>query len=178
MNANPSGSRTPSTGCRGESEARRAAATTTGPSRGLAQLDVRAGMSGRVRRRGKWSSGGSRHAKRVCRGALNPRRTAQGRVGDEVNPRHVESHRVPHRLLSAQTSAPAGAVRPRLRIGARPRLAKVAPARDAASRPKAKPGKCRAPRLGSCDTELLQSGPDVTLTSACAQFRRKGVLAA
>ena len=124
------------------------------------------------------SNGGSRHAKTVCRGALNLRCAAQGRVGDQLTPRHVAHHLVPHLLLSAKTSAPADAVRPRLLDGAWPRLAKVSTVRNAASRPKAQPAECRTPRDGACDTELVQPGPDVTPTSACGQSRGKGVLAA
>jgi hypothetical protein len=178
VNANPSGSRTPSTGCWGKLEARRELAAATGPSQGVVQLNVYAGMSGWTFKRDDRSSGGSRHAKTVCRGALNLRRTAQGRVGDELTPRHVAIHLVPHLLLSAKSSAPADAVRPRLRDGARPRLARVSAVRHAASGRQAQSGNCCKPRFGSYNTDLVHPGPDVTLASACVQSRGKGVLAA
>jgi hypothetical protein len=178
VNANPSGSRTPPTGCRGILEARREFAVATGPSQGLAPLDVRAVMSGRPRRRTKSSNGGSRHAKMVCRGALNLRRTAQGRVGDELTPRHVASHLVPQLLLSARSSASADTVRLRLGEGAMPRLAQDVAARSAASRPQAQPGERLLPVSGSRGANLVSTGADVTPASACAQSRGKGVLAA
>ncbi len=178
MNANPSGSRTPWTGCLGSSKARREFTATTGPSQGLAQRDVCAGLSGQAIRRGAGSNGGSRHAKTVCRGALNLRRTAQGRVGGDRVPRHVAIHLVSHRLLSARTSAPADAVRPYLRDGASPRLMQAKTVRKAASCPQAQPGECRTTRDGSCGRELVHPGPDVTPASARAQSRGKGVLAA
>ena len=178
MNANPSGSRTPSTGCRGRLEARRELAAATGPSQGLACFDVCAGVSGRAIRRVKGSNGGSRRAKKVCRGAPSLRCVAQGRVGDNFNPRHVAHHLVPHLLLSARTSAPADAVRPDLPVGARPWLTKVWVVRSAASRPKAQPAECHTSRDGACDAELDQPGAGVSPTSACVQSRGKGVLAA
>jgi hypothetical protein len=178
VNANPSGSRTPPTGCWGSLEARRELAAATGPSQGLAPLDVRAGMSGRVSRQVNGPNGGSRHAKRVCRGALSLRRTAQGRVGDELTPRHVAAHLVLQPLLSARSSAPADTVRPRLGDGAPPRLALASTVRTAASCPKAQPGKRHTPIPGSCDAKLVYPGTDVITASACAQSRGKGVLAA
>jgi hypothetical protein len=178
VNANPSGSRTPSTGCWGELEARREHAAATGPPLGLALFDVRAGFSGGTIQRVDGSNGGSRHAKKACRGALNLRCAAQGRVGDQPTPRHVTHHLAPHLLLSARTSARADAVRPRFLDQARPWLAKVSMVRSAASRPKAQPANWHTPRDGACDTELVRLGPDVTPTSACAQSRGKGVLAA
>ena len=178
MNANPSGSRTPSTGCWGELEARRELVAATGPSLGLALFDVRAGLSGRAIRRVDGSNGGSRHAKKACRGALNPRCAAQGRVGDPVTPRRVTHHLVSHLLLSARTSARADAVRPRFLDQAWPWLAKVSMVRNAASGPKAQPAEWHTPPDGACGTELVRLGLDVTPTSACAQSRGKGVLAA
>jgi hypothetical protein len=178
VNANPSGSRTPSTGCWGELEARRELAAATGPSMGLARFDVRAGVSGRAVERADGSRGGARHAKKACRGALNLRCAAQGRVGDRLTPRHIAHHRVPHLLLSARTSAPADAVRPRFLDQGWPWLSKVSMARKAANRSKAQPAKWHTPRDGSCAAELVRPGHDVTPASACAQSRGKGVLAA
>jgi len=178
VNANPSGSRTSSTGCWGELEARRELAAATGPSLGLAHVDVRAGLSGTAIRRVDGANGGSRHAKKACRGALNLRCAAQGRVGDQLTPRHVAHHLVPHLLLSARTSAHADAVRPRFLDQARAWLAKVSMVRNAASRPKAQPAEWHTPPDEACGTELVRLGPDVTPTSACAQSRGKGVLAA
>jgi hypothetical protein len=178
VNANPSGSRTPSTGCWGRLEARRVLAAAAGPSLSLARVDVHAGISGTTNRRVVGSNGGARCAKTVRRGALNLRCAAQGRVGDQLSPRHVAHHLVPHLLLLANTSAPADAVRPRFLEGARPRLVNVAMVRSAASRPKAQPAERRTPHEGACDTELVHAGHDVIPTSARAQSRGKGVLAA
>ena len=178
MNANPSGSRTPSTGCWGRLEARRVLAAAAGPSLSLARVDVHAGISGTTNRRVVGSNGGARCAKTVRRGALNLRCAAQGRVGDPVTPRQVTHHLVPHLLLSARTSARADAVRPRFLDQAWPWLAKVSMVRNAASRPKAQPAEWHTPPDGACDTELVRLGLEVTPTSACAQSRGKGVLAA
>jgi hypothetical protein len=180
VNANPSGSRTPSTGSRGRLEARRELAAATGPSQRLACFDVCAGVSGRAIRRVKGSNGGSRRAKKVCRGAPSLRCVAQGRVGDNFNPRRVAHQLVPHLLLSARTSAPADAVRPHPPGGARPwRPAEsTAPVPVPPSRPEARPTDRSSPRPGARDTELVQPGCDVVATSACGHSRGKGVLAA
>ena len=178
MNANPSGSRTPSTGSWGRSEARREVAAAAVPS--PCQMQT-AALTGEFRRRGgeaAGTDGGTRRAKMVCRGALVERRAVQGRVGDLQLPRHIASHLVSHLLLSARTSARADAVRPRFLDQAWPWLAKVSMVRNAASRPKAQPAEWHTPPDGACDTELVRLGPDVTSTSACAQSRGKGVLAA
>jgi hypothetical protein len=178
VNANPSGSRTPSTGCRGRLGARRELATATGPSLSLARIDACAGLTGPVDRCVDGLDGGARCAKTVRRGALHLRCAAQGRVGDQEIPRHVAHHLVPQLLLLAKTSAPADAVRPRFLEGAQPRLAEVTMARNATSRPKAQPAEWRKPHDGACGRELVQAGPDVIPTSARAQSRGKGVLAA
>jgi hypothetical protein len=178
VNANPSGTRAPSTGCRGELEARRELAAATGPSLGLARFDVRAGLSGRAKERVNGANDGSRHAKKACCGAKNPRCAAQGRVGDQLTSRHVAYHLVPHLLLSARTSAQADAVRPRVLDQASAWLAKVSIVRNAASRPMAQPAKWYMPPDEVCGTKLVRPGPDVTPTSACVQSRGKGVQAA
>ena len=124
------------------------------------------------------SIGGTRHAKTVCRGALNARRAAQGRVGDHSLPGTspvISSHicffrrtrPLPRtRSVHAFPAAPG------------PGVAKVSTVRDAASRPKAQPADRSSPRPGARDTELVQPGRDVTPTSARGQSRGKGVLAA
>jgi hypothetical protein len=178
VNANPSGTRAPSTGCWGRLEARREFAAATGPSLGLALFDVRAGLSGRAKKRVDGANGGSRHAKKACREARNPRCAAQGRVGDQLTSRHVAHHLVPHLLLSARTSARADAVRPRFYGQAWPWLAKVSTVRNAASRPMAQPAEWHTPTGGACGRKLARLGPDVTPASACAQSRGKGVQAA
>jgi hypothetical protein len=178
VNANPSGSRAPSTGGWGGSEARRELAATTGPPLGWTELDVPTGIARGSPGLGQGSIGGTRHAKTVCRGALNPRRAAQGRVGDQNPPRHIARHLVPHLLLSANTSARADAVRPPQRHRAWPRPAKVLTTENAAYGPQAQPGECCSPRHGAGDAELVQSGCNVIPTSACVLSRGKGVLAA
>jgi hypothetical protein len=178
VNANPSVSRTPSTGSWGGLDARRELAAAAGPSLGIARVEVRAGLSGRALERVNSTNGGSRHAKKACRGALNPRCAAQGRVGDKLTSRHVAHHLVIHLLLSARTSATADAVRPRFPGQAWPWLTTVSMVRNAASRPKAQPAKWHTPPEGACDTKLVRPGPDVIPTSACAQSRGKGVQAA
>ena len=123
------------------------------------------------------SNGGARHAKTVCRGALNLRCAAQGRVGDQDVPgtspiischicffwRNVRSSgRGPSTLSRrGQVLARDGVDGP-----------------NAASRPKAQPAECCAPHDGARDTELVQPGRDVIPTSARGQSRGKGVLAA
>ena len=115
----------------------------------------------------------------VCRGALVERRAAQGRVGDLQLPRHIARHLVPHLLLSANTSAPADAVRPRFPSEAGPRFGKLVAglvARLAQSGPTTEV----VPRLVSeaRDTELVQPRCGVASTPACELSRGKGVLAA
>ncbi len=152
MNANPSGSRTPSAGSRGGLEARREFAAGRGtvvrPFSGRSQ---HRGLSGCCGGKRSGTNGGTRRAKMVCRGALVTRRTAQGRVGDRQPPRHVARHLVPHLLLSAKTSAPADAVRPGFPIGARPRIGELAAGRQHALRRAAQPGRRHSPRLGASD---------------------------
>jgi hypothetical protein len=178
VDANPSGSRTPSTGCWGRSDTRKGFAANAGPSLGPTCCDACAGLSGAAKQRGSGSSGGSRCAKTVRRGALNLRCAAQGRVGESLSPRHVNHHLVPHLFLLAKTSAPAGAVCPHILERAWPKLANVSTARNATKRPKAEPADRHVPHDGACTTALGQPGHDVIPTSACAQSRGKGVLAA
>jgi len=178
VNANPSGPRTPPTGCWGRSKARRELEAAAEPSSRHARIDVQAGIAGGPGPRAYGSIGGTRHAMKVCRGALNVRRAAQGRVGDLHLPRHIARHLVSHRLLSANTSAPADAVRPLTPDGASRRPAAVWTVRTPASRTVARPGNRFSPRPGARDTELVQPGCDVSTTSACGHSRGKGVLAA
>jgi hypothetical protein len=178
VDANPSGSRTPSTGCWGRSDTRKGFAANAGPSLGPTCCDACAGLSGAAKQRGSGSSGGSRCAKTVRRGALNLRCAAQGRVGDLNLPRHVVRHLAPHLLLLANSSAPADAVRPFMLVGAGLRPSDESTVRKHASRPKAQPGECFSPRHEARDTELVQSGCDVVETLARGHSRGKGVLAA
>ena len=178
MNANPSGSRTPPTGCWGRSKARRELEAAAEPSSGHARVDGPAGKTGGTDRRVPGSVGGTRHAMKVCRGALNVMRAAQGRVGDLQLPRHIARHLVPHRLLSANTSAPADAGRASFPVGAYPRFGKHSAGPELALRRAAQPGSGRSPRLEASDTDLVHTRYDVTSTSACELSRGKGVLAA
>jgi hypothetical protein len=178
VNANPSGSRTPSTGSWGRSEARREVAAAAVPS--PCQMQT-AALTGEFRRRGgeaAGTDGGTRRAKMVCRGALVPRRAAQGRVGDRETPRHIAPQLVPHRLLSANPSAQADAARPCLPIEAGPRSEKLVAGLVHASRRAVQPRSRYSPRPEARDTELVHTRCDVNSTSACEQSRGKGVLAA
>jgi len=178
VNANPSGSRTPSTGCRGGSDTRKELAAISGPPLGLRQLDVLARIGHETCQRLDGSNGGTRHAKMVCRGALNQRRAAQGRVGDQFPPRHIARHLVSHLLLSAKTSAPADVVRPFLLGGARLRSAKGSTTRSAVSWQQAQPEKCYSLPPEARNTRLVQPGGNVIPTLARGLSRGKGVLAA
>jgi hypothetical protein len=178
VNAIPSGSRTASTGSRGGSEARREFATVAVPSSSLARA---AGCTGEsLGHAGSviGSNDGTRRAKMVRRGALATRRAAQGRVGDSEIPRHIARHLVPHRLLLANTSAPADAVRPCLPVEAGPRSGKLVAGLVHASRRAVQPGSRYVPPLGARDAELVRTRYDVISASACEQSRGKGVLAA
>jgi hypothetical protein len=178
VNANPSGSRTPSTGGWGRLQARRELAAATEPSPSVAQCDVHAGNSGGTLLGANGSNGGTRHAKTVCRGALNLRRAAQGRVGEQSSPRHIARHPESHRLLSANTSAFADADRPRQSGGASHRPAMVSTTPHAAFRPQAQPADGRWPREEARQSEPVDPGRGVVATSACVHTRGKGVLAA
>jgi hypothetical protein len=114
----------------------------------------------------------------VCRGALNLRCAAQGRVGEFDLPRHVVRHLAPHLLLSANWSALADAVRPLMLVAAGYRQSDESAARKHASRPQAQPGECFSPRYEARDTVLVQTGCDVVETLARGLSRGKGVLAA
>jgi len=178
VNANPSGSRTALTGSRGGSEARREFAAVAEPSSGLARATGRLGEASGRAGGAIGSFGGTRRAKKVRRGALATRRTAQGRVGDSKTPRRIAHHLVPHRLLSANTSAPADAVRPCLPIEARPRSGKLVAGLVHASRRAVQPGIRYTTRLEFRDAELVHTRCDVISASACELSRGKGVLAA
>ena len=178
MNAIPSGSRTASTGSRGGSEARREVAAFAGPSPSLARLSGRSrdfsGHAGNV----VGSRGGTRRAMMVRRGALAKRCAAQGRVGDPETPRHIALHLVRQRLLSANPSAPADAVRPCHPTESGSRSGKLVAGLVHASRRAVQPGSSHTPCIRASDAELVQTRCDVRSTSACETFRWKGVLAA
>jgi hypothetical protein len=178
VNANPSGSRTPQTGCQGWSKARRVLEAVAEPPSSYARNDVAAGMIGRPASQASGAIGGTRHAMTVCRGALNLRCAAQGRVGDQAVPRHVVRHLASHLLLLAITSAPPDAVRPFMLVGTRFWPSDESTVRSHASRPTAQPGDCPSPRSGARDTDLVQPGCDVVETLARGHSRGKGVLAA
>jgi hypothetical protein len=178
VNAIPSGSRTALTGSRGGSEARREVAAFAVLSLSLARLTGRSSnFSGHAGKVGG-SSGGTRRAKMVRRGALAKRRAAQGRAGDPETPRHIAPHLVPHRLLSANRSAPADAVRPCDPTEAGPRSGKLVAGLVHASRRAVQPESGHAPRYPANDTELVHTRCDVISTSTCEPSRGKGVLAA
>ena len=178
MNANPSGSRTPSTGCRGELDTRKDFAATSVLPLGLRQSDVLGRFCAETLERTDGPNGGTRHAKTVCRGALKQRRAAQGRVGDQFPPRHIARHLVSHLLLSAKTSAHADVVRPFFLGGARLRSAKGSTTLGAVSWQQAQPDKCYSLRFEARNTSLVQPGGNVIPTLARGLSRGKGVLAA
>jgi len=178
VNANPSGSRTPSTGCRGGLDTRKEFAATSGPPLGLRQLDMLARIGDETGQQLDGSSGGTRHAKTVCRGALEQRHAAQGRVGDQFPPRHIAHHLVAHLLLSAKTSASADVVRQFFLGGAGLRSAKGSTTQSAVSWQEAQPEKCYSLPDDARNTTLVQPGGDVTPTLARGLSRGKGVLAA
>jgi hypothetical protein len=178
VNANPSGSRTPSAGSRGGLEARREFARAVVPSFGHSPAALGIGVYLMLRGQESGTNGGTRRAKMVCRGALVPRRAAQGRVGDRQPPRHVARHLVPHLLLSAKTSAPADAVRPGFPIGARPCIGEGSGGRQHALRRAAQPGRRQTPPFGASDTDLVYPRFGVVSAPACEPSRGKGVLAA
>jgi hypothetical protein len=178
VNANPSGSRTPSTGSWGRSKARRELAEATGLSLDQVRVEVCAALFGEIDRRGKGSRGGTRHAKKACRGALIVRRAAQGRTGDSLS-RQVSRHLASHPLLLANTSAPADAVRRPIPDRARARtVMALSTAEVAASRLEAQRIGGFSPHHEAHDTELVQPGRDVLQTPANGHSRGKGVLAA
>jgi hypothetical protein len=178
VNANPSGSRTPSTGCRGTFDTRKGLAATSGPPLDHCQLDVLARIGDETFEWLHGSNGGTWHAKTVCRGALEQRGAAQGRVGDQCPPRHIAHHHVSHLLLSAKTSAPADAVRSFLSGGACLRSAKGSTTHGAVSWQQAQPEKCYSLPEEARNTRLAQPGGDVTPALVRGLSRGKGVLAA
>jgi hypothetical protein len=178
VNANPSGSRTASTGSRGGSQARREFAGFAGPSYGLARAAAQRGKSLGQAGDVIGSRGGTRRAKMVCRGALVTRRAAQGRVGDQETPRHIAYHLVPHRLLLAKASAIADAVRCHFPDRERPGYGNLVAGSKFASRRAVQSANGCSRRLDAGDSELIDTRYDVTSTSGCAESRGKGVLAA
>jgi hypothetical protein len=178
VNANPSGSRTPSTGCRGGLDTRKELAATSGLPLGRRQSDVLGRICAETFEWTDGSNGGTRHAKTVCRGALKQRRAAQGRVGDHFPPRHIASHLVSHLLLSAKTSAQADVVRLFLLGGARLQSAKGSTTLSAVSWQQAQPEKCYSLPPEARNTRLVQPGGNVIPTLARGLSRGKGVLAA
>jgi hypothetical protein len=176
VNANPSGSRRILAGGRDGPESRRENAVATGPLPSLVRADGRAGHAGLAHRRTRGSIGGTRHAKRVCRGALSARRAAQGRAGDR-GLRHVVRHLESHLFLMANTSAPADAVRPLLPGDARSWSSAESTVHSPASPPKARPTDRSSPRLGARDTELVQPAHGAVATPSGRSSRGKGVLA-
>jgi hypothetical protein len=178
VNANPSGSRTPSTGSRGELEARREVATAAVLSLCHVHRAAGAGTFPRLCGEALGSSGGTCRAKMVRRGALSERHAAQGRVGDMKSPRHIASHLVRHLLLSACTSAPADAVRPDSPIEASPHSGTPVAGLTHASRRAAQHERGSLPPYEASDTKLVHPRYGVASTSACERSRRKGVLAA
>jgi hypothetical protein len=178
VNANPSGSRTPSTGSWGGLEARREVAAAAVPSLSQNQSAGSVGLCPRLVSRAVGPNGGTRRAKKVCRGALVERRAVQGRVGDFRFPRHIARHLVPHLLLSAKTSAQADAVRPVFPSEAGPRFGEPVAGPERALRRAAQPGSGSSPPLEASDTELVYPRYGVVSTPACELSRGKGVLAA
>jgi hypothetical protein len=178
--ANPSGSRTPSTGGWGASEARRELAQATEPSRSRLGTTPHVGASRLRDGSGEGSHGGTRHATTVCRGAPSVRRSAQGRVGGHGSPRHVGSHLAPHPLLAAKPSGSPDDVRHFTcdRINPAPRGERAG--RDRASPSKAQPGDHSPFRPGTGDTELRQPGGDAVADASALDGPSggKGVLAA
>ena len=178
MNANPSGSRTPSTGSWGGLEARREVAAVAIPSLSQEQAAGGVGEFPRLCSRAIGTNGGTRRAKMVCRGALVERRAVRGRAGDFRAPRHIARHLVSHLLLSANMSAPADTVRPVSRCEAGPRIGKRVAGLKRASRKAAQPGSGSSPPLEESDTELVYPRCGVVSTPVCELSRGKGVLAA
>jgi hypothetical protein len=173
--ANPSGSRTPPAGGQGRSMARREHAATKTPSTGLVKVVRIAGATGASEQPTLGSSGGTRHAMTVCRGAPSARRAVQGRVGD-CFPRHVVDHLAPLPLLSANTSGFPDAVRPLCPGGAHLGPSAESTVEQPSSRPGAQPRGRSSPRPGARDTELVQPAAGVVKTPSRRHSRGKGVL--
>lgn len=166
MNANPSGSRTPLTGGRGRSIARRRFASTTELPPNRLRTVCRAGNTGPVNRRAIGSGSGTRHAMMACRGGSNPRRAAQGRNGDRYRPRHV-NHLASQPLPLANQSAAAGTVRRPVFERGRLLFWDKRAHSNAASRPKSQRRDHGAPAQArrAQDTKLAQPVRSVALTS-------------
>jgi hypothetical protein len=165
VNANPSGIRTPLTGGRGRSIARRTFASTSElPATGFPTTPSTAGTGARGRR-AIGSCGGTRRAMTARRGAPNSKRALQGRNGDRHRPRHVH-HPVSHPLPLANRSAVADLVR-RLVLERGRCLFRDKPVlSDAASSTKARPRDRDAPTRDrqARNTELAQPVRGVAVT--------------
>jgi hypothetical protein len=177
VNANPSGSRTPTAGGRGRSQTRREIASTTEPSPGLIPVVGCAGFAGTDLGQLHGPTGGTRHAMTVCRGARRARRAVQGRFGNPCS-RYIVRHLVRQPLLSANTSVPADAVRPLRSRGARLWPPAESTVQLPSSRSQAQPTDRFSPLRGVYSAELVQPARGVTATPAGGQSRGKGVLAA
>jgi hypothetical protein len=165
VNANPSGSRTPSTGGRGRSIARRRFASTTELPLNCLLTIHRAGCAGPVNRHAIGSGSGTRHAMKACRGGPNPKRAAQGRSGEIVLPRHVD-HLVLQPLPLANRSATADRVRRPVLERSRHFVQDERAFAATPSRPKAQPRDHDAPWPDhkARDTKLAQPMRSIALT--------------
>ena len=173
MNANPSGSRTPPTGCWGRSKARRELEAAAEPSSGHARVDGPAGKTGGTDRRVPGSVGGTRHAMKVCRGALNVMRAAQGRVG-EIS-RHIAFLLVLHLLLSDEASGRTDAP------GIDPAIFAKGPMRSGdpiVPRREVRTTVRPACRLGDLGLAPARNGALARFASCSEPFRGKGVRSA
>jgi hypothetical protein len=159
------------------SESRREIAIVVGPSSGVSRAFGRGGNSVMVERLGLVSSGGLRHAKTVCRGALGARRTAQGRVGD-IDPRHVVTHPASPLLLLANLSATADAGDLFFAGGAMLWSAIGTLVGTRISLITAQPIDRSSPRVWASDTDLVPPGSGAFVVLGFGHSRGKGVLAA
>jgi hypothetical protein len=177
VNANPSGRRIFLAGSWVLSGARRGNAIIVGPSPGSDPTFGRGGMNLMVERRKTGPSGGSRHAKTACRGALDARRAAQGRVEDS-DPRHIVTHPASPQLLLANPSASADAVTLFVALGLLPWKAAETGMALRPSPLMARPIARFSPPAGARNTELVPPESGVLLGSAHGRPRGKGVHAA
>ena len=126
-------------------------------------------------RAGTDRSGGTRHAKRACRGVSGTRQTAQGRVG--LSTRHFALHLGSHRLLSAMTSALKDAERP---LRSRPGAGLAGTCEDGPAAPLATRGPAASVSHASDQAwgpKLVPAG-DSAISLPRGLSRGKGVLAA
>jgi hypothetical protein len=179
VNANPSGSRTPSAGGRGRWIVRREFASSSGLPQSGSHATGCAGGAGSAIGRAPNSGGGTRHGMTAWRGALDPRheRDAQGRHGETDSPRHVDHH-VPYPLLSASTSAHTDVSGPLIFPGGLHLFGDEPAPRAAALRPEVQPGYRDSSQHGMSNTEMVLPARGVVLAPASRRSQRKGVLAA